>query len=122
MPADVLEAIGGTRALYAFSRDGRGLFACGIALRGCGRRPTRETRRQRVGPGFSGTLREARLAGTSPPRKGLPVSTRLYAGNLPLSATAETLAGTFGRLGTVVSVTLDQNTVTGLSRRGAFVE
>ena len=50
------------------------------------------------------------------------MSTRLYAGNLPLSATAETLAVKFGQFGTVLSVTLDHNTVTGLSRRGAFVE
>jgi RNA recognition motif-containing protein len=50
------------------------------------------------------------------------VSTRLYAGNLPLSATAETLATKFGQFGQVMSVTLDRNAVTGLSRRGAFVE
>ena len=50
------------------------------------------------------------------------MSTRLYAGNLPLSATAETLADKFGKFGTVMSVTLDRNTITGLSRRGAFVE
>ena len=50
------------------------------------------------------------------------MSTRLYAGNLPLSATAETLAVKFGRFGTVMSVTLDCNRDTGLSRRGAFVE
>ena len=50
------------------------------------------------------------------------MSTRLYAGNLPLSATAETLAVKFGKFGTVMSVTLDRDTVTGLSRRGAFVE
>jgi RNA recognition motif-containing protein len=50
------------------------------------------------------------------------VSTRLYAGNLPLSATAETLATKFGQFGQVMSVTLDRNAITGLSRRGAFVE
>lgn len=50
------------------------------------------------------------------------MSTRLYAGNLPLSATAETLATKFGQFGQVMSVTLDRNAVTGLSRRGAFVE
>ena len=50
------------------------------------------------------------------------MSTRLYAGNLPLSATAETLATKFAKFGTVMSVTLDHNAVTGLSRRGAFIE
>jgi RNA recognition motif-containing protein len=50
------------------------------------------------------------------------VSTRLYAGNLPLSVTAETLAAKFEKFGTVLSVTLDRNAVTGVSRRGAFVE
>jgi RNA recognition motif-containing protein len=50
------------------------------------------------------------------------VSTRLYAGNLPISATAELLAAKFAKFGTVVSVNLDRNPVTGTSRRGAFVE
>ena len=50
------------------------------------------------------------------------MSTRLYAGNLPLSVSAETLAVKFGKFGTVMSVTLDSNTGTGSSRRGAFVE
>jgi RNA recognition motif-containing protein len=50
------------------------------------------------------------------------VSTRLYAGNLPISATAELLAAKFAKFGTVVSVILDRNPATGASRRGAFVE
>jgi RNA recognition motif-containing protein len=50
------------------------------------------------------------------------VSTTLYAGNLPLSATADSLATKFGKFGTVMSVTLDRNAATGASRRGAFVE
>jgi RNA recognition motif-containing protein len=50
------------------------------------------------------------------------VSTRLYAGNLPISATAETLATKFGKFGTVMSVTLDRHPVTGLVRPGAFIE
>jgi RNA recognition motif-containing protein len=75
------------------------------------------------------------------------VSTRLYAGNLPISATADLLAvmfakfGTvvsvnldrhpatgdllavmFAKFGTVVSVNLDRHPATGASRRGAFVE
>jgi RNA recognition motif-containing protein len=50
------------------------------------------------------------------------VSTRLYAGNLPISATAELLAAKFAKFGIVVSVTLDRNAATGASRRGAFVE
>ena len=50
------------------------------------------------------------------------MSTKLYAGNLPLSATAETLATKFAKFGKVMSVTLDRNGDTGVSRRGAFVE
>jgi RNA recognition motif-containing protein len=54
--------------------------------------------------------------------QGPRVSTRLYAGNLPISATAELLAAKFAKFGTVVSVILDRNPATGASRRGAFVE
>ena len=54
--------------------------------------------------------------------KGPRVSTTLYAGNLPISATAELLAVKFAKFGSVVSVTLDGNSATGASRRGAFVE
>lgn len=50
------------------------------------------------------------------------MSTRLYAGNLPISATADLLAAMFAKFGTVVSVILDRNPATGVSRRGAFVE
>ena len=50
------------------------------------------------------------------------MSTTLYAGNLPLSASAESLASKFGKFGTVMSVTLDHNAGIGMSRRGAFVE
>ena len=50
------------------------------------------------------------------------MSTTLYAGNLPISATAELLAAKFAKLGNVLSVTLDRNSATGVSRRGAFVE
>lgn len=50
------------------------------------------------------------------------MSTKLYAGNLPLSATAETLATKFAKFGIVIAVTLDRNAATGASRRGAFVE
>jgi len=42
--------------------------------------------------------------------------------NLPLSATEETLAGKFGRFGTVLSVKLDRDSATGISRRSAFIE
>jgi RNA recognition motif-containing protein len=42
--------------------------------------------------------------------------------NLPLSATEETLAGKFGRFGTVLSVKLDRDSATGVSRRSAFIE
>ncbi len=50
------------------------------------------------------------------------MSTKLYVSNLPLSATEEMLAGKFGHFGTVVSVKLDRDAGTGISRRGAFVE
>ena len=50
------------------------------------------------------------------------MSTTLYAGNLPISATAELLAVKFAKFGSVVSVTLDGNSASGASRRGAFVE
>jgi RNA recognition motif-containing protein len=42
--------------------------------------------------------------------------------NLPLSATEETLAGKFGKFGTVLSVKLDRDSATGISRRSAFIE
>ena len=50
------------------------------------------------------------------------MSTTLYAGNLPISASAELLATMFAKFGSVISVTLDRNASTGASRRGAFVE
>ncbi len=50
------------------------------------------------------------------------MSMTLYAGNLPISATAELLAAKFAKFGSVLSVTLDSNPSTGASRRGAFVE
>ena len=50
------------------------------------------------------------------------MSTTLYVSNLPLSATEEMLTGKFGKFGAVVSVKLDRDAQTGLSRRGAFVE
>jgi RNA recognition motif-containing protein len=50
------------------------------------------------------------------------VSTRLYVSNLPLSATEDVLTGKFGHFGTVVSVKMDRDAGTGISRRGAFVE
>jgi len=49
------------------------------------------------------------------------VSTTLYVSNLPLSVTAEVLAGKFGNFGNVVSVKLDRDGA-GVSRRGAFIE
>ena len=46
----------------------------------------------------------------------------LYVSNLPLSATEEVLTGKFGNFGAVVSVKIDRDVGTGISRRGAFVE
>jgi RNA recognition motif-containing protein len=50
------------------------------------------------------------------------VSTTLYVSNLPLSATEEVLARKFSKFGMVMSVKLDRDAGTGVSRRGAFVE
>jgi RNA recognition motif-containing protein len=50
------------------------------------------------------------------------VSTKLYASNLPLSATEQALALKFGKFGRVVSVKMDRDMETGLTRRSAFVE
>lgn len=44
---------------------------------------------------------------------------RLYVSNLPRSATQESLAGRFGKFGTVLLVTLEGDST--MSRRGAFV-
>jgi RNA recognition motif-containing protein len=46
----------------------------------------------------------------------------LYVSNLPLAATEDLLTGKFGHFGTVVSVKMDRDAGTGISRRGAFVE
>lgn len=50
------------------------------------------------------------------------MSTTLYVSNLPLSATEEVLARKFSKFGIVMSVKLDRDAGTGVSRRGAFVE
>jgi RNA recognition motif-containing protein len=46
----------------------------------------------------------------------------LYASNLPLSVTEETLAVKFGRFGIVVSVKMDRGRAAAVVRRSAFVE
>jgi RNA recognition motif-containing protein len=50
------------------------------------------------------------------------VSKRLYASNLPLSATEKTLAIKFSKFGIVLSVTLARDAATGISLRAAFIE
>jgi RNA recognition motif-containing protein len=50
------------------------------------------------------------------------VSMKLYASNLPSSATPKTLALKFGKFGIVVSVKMDRDLETGISRRRAFIE
>jgi RNA recognition motif-containing protein len=50
------------------------------------------------------------------------VSTKLYASNLPFSATEQTLAIMFAKFGIVLSVRLDRDLETGLRRRSAFIE
>ncbi|HEX5048425.1 MAG TPA: hypothetical protein VFX89_15010 [Gammaproteobacteria bacterium] len=132
MPAGLLEAMW-TRALYALFPHDSGLFAQCHVRRGARRERPSVTNDNRASTvlrieaiirrrfAFSCTVAGARLAGDSPP-KDTRVSMTLYAGNLPLSATAETLASKFGKFGTVISVTLDRDAATGVSRRGAFVE
>jgi RNA recognition motif-containing protein len=55
-------------------------------------------------------------------REGVYVSRTLYVGNLPFSATEETLAVKFARCGTVVSVTLVKDPMTGHSKRCGYIE
>lgn len=50
------------------------------------------------------------------------MSRTLYVGNLPFSATEETLAVKFARCGTVVSVTLVKDPMTGHSKRCGYIE
>ena len=50
------------------------------------------------------------------------MSSSLYVSNLPASATPETLTGTFGRFGTVLSVKLKRDPDTGLPCNYGFVE
>jgi RNA recognition motif-containing protein len=50
------------------------------------------------------------------------LSTSLYVSNLPASATAETLTGTFGQFGTVLSVKLKRDPATGRPCNYGFVE
>lgn len=47
---------------------------------------------------------------------------KLYVGNLPFSATEESLKGAFSEFGTVESVTIITDRVTGQSRGFGFVE
>ena len=50
------------------------------------------------------------------------VSSTLYVNNLPSTATEETLLEKFAKFGTVVSVKLNRNALTGFSDRCGFVE
>ena len=50
------------------------------------------------------------------------MSTSIYVSNLPPSATAETLTGTFAQFGTVLSVRLKRDPNTGLPCNHGFVE
>lgn len=50
------------------------------------------------------------------------MSGTLYVGNLPFSATEESLAEKFGRCGTVLSVKLLRDPVTGNSKRCGYIE
>jgi len=103
MPAGLLEAIGGASQCTPFLGRSMGYF-----------RILRESASFRV----HCCAPESLALSLQGPR----MSTTLYAGNLPISATAELLAAKFAKFGGVVSVTLDRNSATGVSRRGAFVE
>jgi len=63
-------------------------------------------------------------AGPAPPfpTTGTNVSASLYVSNLPPSATEAMLASTFARYGTVLSVKLKRDAVTGVKRPCGFVE
>ncbi len=50
------------------------------------------------------------------------MSTTLYVSNLPFTATEDMLLAKFGKFGTVISVKLNRNAVTGYSERCGFVE
>lgn len=50
------------------------------------------------------------------------MSTTLYVSNLPFTATEEMLLTKFGKFGSVVSVKLTRNAVTGYSERCGFIE
>lgn len=50
------------------------------------------------------------------------MSTTLYVSNLPFAATEELLASKFGKFGTVISVRIDRDAATGVTRRCGYVE
>jgi RNA recognition motif-containing protein len=50
------------------------------------------------------------------------VSTTLYVSNLPFAATEELLASKFGKFGTVISVRINRDAATGITRRSGYVE
>jgi RNA recognition motif-containing protein len=50
------------------------------------------------------------------------MSTMLYVNNLPFTATEQTLLEKFAKFGTVISVELNRNALTGVSQRSGFVE
>jgi RNA recognition motif-containing protein len=50
------------------------------------------------------------------------MSATLYVSNLPFAATEDVLATKFGKFGTVVSVRLNRDAATGITRRSGYVE
>ena len=50
------------------------------------------------------------------------MTTTLYVSNLPFGATEAQLAAKFGKFGTVVSVRLNRDAATGITRRSGYVE
>src|SRR6187455_1898745 len=78
------------------------------------------TSRETIGHATSATGKIPRAASRTHSSDGMAVSTTLYVSNLPASATEESLAGKFGRFGTVVSVSLSQDLATSRMRRGSI--
>ncbi len=50
------------------------------------------------------------------------MSTTLYVSNLPFAATEELLASKFGKFGTVISVRINRDAATGMTRRCGYVK
>ena len=88
-----------------------------------GHRPRQASRSRLSDAAASSGLywREPGVTG-APPQKEPRVSTMLFVGNLPLSATEASLVVKFARFGTVVSARMNRDELTGRTQRSGFVE